>query len=52
MSYVCAKYPNTRTYFILLSLAIGVLGGILVLTIPYDNKAGLLAGYYIVSINE
>jgi hypothetical protein len=49
LTYVCAKFPNTRTYAILLSLSITLLGGILVLALPYENKAGLLVGYYIVS---
>jgi len=52
LTYVCAKFPNTRTLAILLSLAITFLGGILVLALPYENKAGLLAGYYIVSESE
>jgi hypothetical protein len=48
LTYVCAKFPNTRTYAILLSLVICLLGGCLVLALPYENKAGLLVGYYIV----
>lgn len=33
----------------MLSLVICLIGGCLVLALPYDNKAGLLIGYYIVS---
>jgi hypothetical protein len=49
LTYVCAKFPNTRTYAILLSMVICLIGGGLVFALPYDNKAGLLIGYYIVS---
>lgn len=48
-TYICAKFPNARTWTILISCAISLLGGILVLALPYSNKAGLLAGYYVVS---
>lgn len=48
LTYICARFPNARTWCIQLSCAISLLGGILVLALPYSNKAGLLAGYYIV----
>jgi hypothetical protein len=51
LTYICARFPNARTWSILLSCAISLLGGILVLALPYANKAGLLAGYYIVSFS-
>lgn len=48
LCYICAKFPNARTGCILISCAVSLLGGILVLALPYHDKAGLLAGYYII----
>ncbi len=48
LTYICARFPNARTWCIQISCAVSLLGGILVLALPYSNKGGLLAGYYIV----
>jgi hypothetical protein len=52
LTYICARFVNARTHVIVLSCCISLLGGILVLALPYENKAGLLAGYYIVSSTQ
>ena len=48
VTWVCSKFQNGRTWSILFSVVIALLGSLLLLCLPYTNKAGLLVGYYIV----
>ncbi|KAH9907175.1 MFS transporter [Xylariomycetidae sp. FL2044] len=48
ITWACSKYQNARTWSILVALLISLLGSLLMLALPYDNKAGLLSGYYII----
>lgn len=43
----CIKWNNIRVYCVVLSNAVALIGGILVFTLPFANKGGLLVGYYL-----
>ncbi|KAH8649204.1 MFS transporter [Xylariales sp. PMI_506] len=48
VTWACGKFSNARTWCILPCLLISLLGTLLMFALPYENKAGLLAGYYII----
>ena len=52
ITWVCIHYTNIRSYCIVASNIIALVGGILIFSIPFSNKAGLLIGYYLVSTLE
>jgi hypothetical protein len=49
VTWVCVKYKNIRSYSIIFTNIIALAGSIMVFTISLDNKAAVLAGYYMVS---
>lgn len=49
ITWVCIHYSNIRSYCIVVSNIIALIGGILIFSISFSNKAGLLIGYYLVS---
>ena len=49
VTYVCVKFKNIRCYCIIGCNVIALTGSIMVFVLPFSSKAGLLAGYYMVS---
>lgn len=48
IAYVCVKYTNMRVWTVGFAMVVSLLGSVLVLALPYNDKAGLLSGYYLV----
>lgn len=51
ITYVCLAFVNVRSWCMASALTIALVGSAMVFAAPYDNKAALLAGYYLVSKN-
>jgi hypothetical protein len=49
-TYICIRFKNIRSYTIIVCNIIALTGSIMVYVLPFSNKAGLLAGYYMVSL--
>ncbi|RDL32483.1 putative transporter [Venustampulla echinocandica] len=47
ITYLCIRIGNIRTWGIVVSNIIALLGGILLKQLPFHNKEGLLIGYYL-----
>lgn len=47
-TYICGRFKNVRSIVIVACNIIALTGSIMVFTLPLDNKAGLLLGYYMV----
>lgn len=48
ITYVCLLLVNARSWCMATALTIALVGSAMVFAAPYDNKAALLAGYYMV----
>ncbi len=48
ITWLCIKFPNYRAYTNILAMTIALIGTSLVFGLPFNNKAGLLGGYYLV----
>jgi hypothetical protein len=51
ITWACVRYNNIRVYCVIFSNVIALVGGILMVTLPFSNKGGLLVGYYLVGLS-
>ncbi|KAJ6447308.1 MFS transporter, ACS family, allantoate permease [Purpureocillium lavendulum] len=48
ITYICLRLSNTRTWCMTAALILALVGSVMVFAAPYNNKAALLCGYYLV----